>query len=461
MPEKSRQNFLILTVTTIASFMTAFMGSSMNIALPVIGNEMNIGAVLLSWLATAYLMTTAVMLLPAGKLSDIYGRGKFFKAGVLIFAFGTLLCAMADSWIIFLIFRLVQGAGSAMMFSTSMAILVSAYPGSERGKVIGINITAVYSGLSSGPIIGGLITYNFGWRYIFYLSFVIGISVFLLSIYFLRTEWKDAKGEIFDSKGSFVYITAMISLMLGMTLIPDIYGIILSVFGFIMIFYFYKMESELSSPLFDVRIFRSNRTFIFSNIAALINYSATFAIGFIMSLYLQNIRGMTSQEAGIVLMTQPVVMALFSPIAGRISDKVEPQAVASAGMGLLTVCLIFFIFLTPGFSIALITINLAVIGFGFALFSSPNSNAVMGSVEKKYYGVASSSLSSMRMIGQMFSMGIVILIISMFLGKAEISAENTEMFIISIRIIFLIFSVLCFLGIFASLSRGKIHNQKM
>jgi MFS family permease len=275
----------------------------------------------------------------------------------------------------------------------------------------------------------------------------------------LKSEWKEAKDESFDYNGSLIYIGAMISVMLGMTFLPSLYGILLLAFGIVMLYYFYKFQKEKIHPLFDVKVFRHNRTFVFSNFAALINYSATFAIGFILSLYLQNVKGLSSQDAGLILMTQPVIMALFSSFAGRLSDKIEPQIVASIGMGLLTTCLIVFIFISPDFNNIFIVINLAFIGLGFALFSSPNSNAVMSSVEKKYYGVASSTLSSMRMAGQMFSMGIVIVIISMFIGKAEITIENTDLFINGVRIIFLIFSILCFIGIFASLSRGKIHNQ--
>lgn len=459
MESESKFRVFIIILTTIASFMTAFMGSAINIALPVIGKEFNLGAVLLSWLATAYLLTTAVLLIPAGKLSDIFGRAKFLKTGVIVFSLGTILCALSVSGTTFLIFRLLQGVGSAMMFTTSTAILVSAFPASDRGKVIGINTTAVYTGLSTGPFLGGIITYNLDWRFIFYFTFLLGVTVSVLLLVFLKSEWREAKDESFDFNGAMIYVVSMISVMLGMTFIPSTYGILLLVFGLIMLYYFYNYEKEKTHPLFNVRVFRHNRTFVFSNIAALINYSATFAIGFILSLYLQNVKGLSSQDAGIILMTQPVIMALFSSFAGRLSDKIEPQIVASLGMGLLTLCLIVFIFISSEFSNVYIVINLAFIGLGFALFSSPNSNAVMSSVEKKYYGVASSTLSSMRMVGQMFSMGIVIVVISMFIGKAEITIENREFFINSVRIIFLIFSILCFIGIFASLSRGKIHNS--
>ncbi|HEY5534099.1 MAG TPA: MFS transporter [Ignavibacteria bacterium] len=458
MISESRFKIFIIIITTLASFMTAFMGSAINIALPLIGNEFSSGAVLLSWFATSYLLTTAVLLIPIGKLSDIIGRAKFMKIGIIIFSIGSLLCGLSNSGTMLLILRLFQGVGSAMIFTTSTAILVSVFPLNERGKVIGINITSVYTGLSTGPFLGGIISHNFGWRFIFYFNFLLGIIIVVLILFYLKVEWIEAIEEKFDITGSVIYIFSLTALMLGLTFLPGITGITLISTGIISLYLFYYYEKRKEHPVFNVIVFKTNKTFTFSNIAALINYSATFAISFIMSLYLQKVKGLNSQDAGLILVTQPVLMAIFSPLAGKLSDRIEPRKVASIGMGILTSGLITFSFINLSFSYILIIINLAIIGFGFALFSSPNTNAVMSSVEKKYYGVASSTLSSMRMVGQMFSMGIVIVIFSIFIGKAEITSENQNDFIDSIRLAFAFFSILCFLGIFASLRRGKIHN---
>lgn len=455
--EKIRKYILFLT--TLASFVMAFMGSAINIALPPIGREFNSSAVLLSWMATAYLLTTAVLLIPVGKASDIFGRAKFFKTGFTIFTVFSLLCGLAVSDVMLLIFRLFQGVGSAMVFTTSTAIIVSAYPASERGRVIGINTTSVYVGLSTGPFIGGLISNHFGWRYIFFTVFALCFITAVIIWLNLKQEWTGNEKEKLDVPGSVFYMISLTLLMLGFTFLPGIPGITLLVTGLAAFYVFIKLESKKEFPVFNVNLFRASRTFLFSNLAALINYSATFAIGFLMSLYLQNVRGMSPQDAGFVLITQPLLMALFSPFAGRISDRIEPRKVSSIGMAILTAGLVLFIFLGESTGVALIVINLAVIGFGFAMFSSPNANAIMSSVEKSYYGVAASTMSSMRMVGQMFSMGIVIVIFTLIIGKAEISRENIPLFIQSLRAAFILFSALCFLGIFASLSRGKIHRD--
>jgi EmrB/QacA subfamily drug resistance transporter len=438
--------------------MTAFMGSAINIALPLIGREFNSDAVLLSWLATAYLLTAAVLLVPVGRLSDIFGRARFLKLGIIVFSTGSLLCGLSGSDTILLVFRLLQGIGSSMIFTTSTAILVSAFPPNERGKILGINITAVYTGLSSGPFLGGLITYHMNWRFIFHISFLIGAITSLMLLIKLKEEWKEAEDERFDLSGSIVYVISLTILMLGLTFLPKPIGIALLVCGIFAFIVFFKIEAAKSNPIFNVMVFFSNRTFAFSNLSALINYSATFAISFLMSLYLQNVKSLSAQDAGFVLVTQPFFMAVLSPLAGRLSDRIEPQVVASSGMAILTIGLVVFIFLSSGFGLIPIILNLALLGFGFALFSSPNVNAIMSSVEKRYYGVASSTLASMRMIGQMFSMGIVIVIFALLIGKAEITSQNQTDFVSSIRIAFIIFSVLSFIGVFTSLSRGKIHE---
>ena len=451
---------LILLITTLTAFMTAFMGSSINIALPIIGIEFNSNAIMLSWLSTSYLVTTAALLLPAGRLTDILGRTRFFKWGIVLFTMGSILSGAAPNTITLLLFRILQGVGSAFIFSTSTALLVSVFPQSERGKVLGINTAAVYIGLSSGPFLGGIITYNLTWRGIFFINAFVGIALIILAWIYLKHEWQEILIHKYDYRGAAIYIFSILLLMLSVSLFPKPLGFILLGISLISLITFYYSEKATTDPVLNTELFSSNRTFSLSNLAALINYSATYAISFLMSFYLQYVKNLTPQDAGIILITQPVLQALFSPIAGRLSDKTEPRFVASAGMFLLTIGLLFFCFLNTDTSYVLIVSNLAMMGFGFALFSSPNVNAIMSSVEKKHYGVASSTLASMRMIGQMLSMGIVIIIFSIFIGTEKISSVNQMDFLISSNTAFILFSVLCFVGIFASLARGKIHSNK-
>ncbi len=446
-----------LLVTTLGSFLTPFMGSSINIALPSIGKEFAMNAVLLSWVTTSYLLTVAMFLVPLGRIADIHGRKKIFFYGFVIYTLSSFLCTMATSPFFLIASRMLQGIGASMTFSTGVAILISVFPPGDRGKVLGINVAAVYLGLSCGPFLGGLLTHYFGWRTIFLINVPLGLLIIFFTFWKLKGEWTEARGEKFDFIGSILYSFTLVTVMYGFSLLPGIWGaffILLGVGGF---WAFMKWESKSESPVFDIDLFRNNKIFAFSNLAALINYSAVFAIGFLLSLYLQLIKGLNPQEAGIILICQPIVQAVFSPFAGRLSDRIEPRIVASTGMALTTVGLALFIFLDEKTTLSFIVVNLILIGFGFGLFSSPNTNAVMSSIEKKFYGVASGILGTMRATGNMFSMGIVMLIFSLYIGRTQITPSHYPLFIKSVKSAFIIFTSLCLAGIFASLSRGRMR----
>ncbi len=446
-----------LTIASLSSFITPFMLSSINIALPVIGKEFKTDAVLLSWVATSYLLAAVVALVPFGKLADIYGRKKIFMIGMGLFTIASFLSAISVSAPMLIFFRIFQGASSAMCFATSMAILMSVYPPEERGKVLGIAVAAVYSGLSCGPFFGGLIIHHFSWRSIFLINIPFGVVIILLILFKLKGEWTGAKGEKFDLTGSIIYGTAIFAFMYGISILPTTLSVILILTGLVGFVAFVKWETVVVNPVFEVQLFINNRTFAFSCLAALINYSATFAVAFLLSLYLQYIKGLTPQGAGTVLVFTPIMMAVFSPFAGRLSDRIEPRVISSLGMGLTTLGLLLLILLDNQTMLMYIIACLLVLGFGFALFSSPNINAIMGSVDKRFYGIASASVGTMRLLGQVMSMGIVTLIFSLFIGRAQITPEYYPMLMKSIKVMFMVSSGLCICGIFFSLYRGRLR----
>jgi EmrB/QacA subfamily drug resistance transporter len=455
--DKTQSRRAALLVTTVGAFLTPFMGSSIAIALPSIGGELAMDAILLGWVATAYLLAAAMFLVPLGRIADIYGRKRICTYGMITYTAASLLSAISTSAAMLISFRVLQGIGGAMIFSTGVAILTSVFPPEERGRVLGINVAAVYAGLSLGPFVGGLLTQYLGWRSIFWANVPLGLLIIALIFWKLKGEWAEAKGEKFDIAGSIIYSLMLIAIMYGFTMLPELPGAGLILAGGLGIVAFVKWETKVKSPVLDVRLFRNNTVFALSNLAAFINYSATFAVSFLLSLYLQYIKGLTPQIAGLVLVAAPVVQAIFSPFAGRLSDKIEPRIVASLGMGLTVIGLIFFIFLGNTTSLWFIIAGLIILGFGFALFSSPNTNAVMSSVEKRFYGVASATLATMRQIGMMFSMGMVMLIFAIYLGRVQITPEYYAPFLSSLNTAFIIFTVLCFGGIFASLARGKVR----
>jgi MFS family permease len=341
-----------------------------------------------------------------------------------------------------------------MIFVTGLAIITSVYPPQERGKAIGINIATVYIALALGPVLGGIMTQFLGWRSLFWAMIPLGLLILTLTYWKLKEEWAECRGEKFDIKGSIFYSIVLIMVMYGFSTLPNLTGIILVVAGIIGFIGFLMYELKLESPVLNVRLFK-NRTFAFSNLAALINYSATFAVTFLLSLYLQYIKALDPLSAGVILVAQPVMMAIFAPIAGRLSDRFVPQKLAAFGMFLSTVGLFIFAFVNEQTSIAFITVGLIIIGTGFGFFSSPNTNAIMGSVERRFYGVASAMVSTMRLLGQTFSMGLALMVFAIFIGNVQITPLQYPELLNSIHIVFIICTILCFIGIFAALKRQK------
>jgi EmrB/QacA subfamily drug resistance transporter len=447
---------VVLLITTLSSFLAPFMGSSVFIGLPSIGKEFGMDVVLLSWISLSYLLAAAMFLVPFGRIADIYGRKKIFKYGIMIDIIASILLAFSFNETELIILRIFQGIGAAMIFGTSVAILTSVYPPGERGKALGITVAGVYLGLSLGPVIGGFLTQHFGWRSIF-LSYVpLELIIIILTFWKLEGEWADAKGEKLDIIGSAIYGFSLVALMYGFSVMTMI-GIWLILVSILGLTAFVSWEMKVKNPVLDMHLFKDNTVFLFSILAALINYSATFAVGFFLSLYLQDVKGLTPESAGLVMVSQPIVMTIFSPVAGRLSDRIEPRYVASIGMAFTTLGLFLFSFLNERTSTGHIIASLIIIGFGFALFSSPNTNAVMSSVEKKFYGVASATLGTMRLTGQMLSTGIATMILTIYVGNVQIVPDNYSLFLGGEKIAFLIFAALCFVGIFASFARGKVR----
>jgi EmrB/QacA subfamily drug resistance transporter len=430
-----------------------------NIALPSIGKELSLDTVTLGWITTAYLLSSATFIVPFGRIADIYGRKRMFTWGIVIFTLSSLFAGMASSATMLISCRVFQGIGGAMFGGTALALLTTIFPANERGKVLGINVAATYLGLSLGPVLGGVLTHNLGWSSIFFLSALLGLAVIGVVLWKLKGEWTGAKGERFDFAGSVIYILGLVALVYGFTLLPAPLGVWLIVGGILGLSAFARWEMRIRSPVLDMSLFKNSRAFTFSNLAALINYSATWAVSLLISFYLQYrpVKPFNPQDAGLILVAMPAMQAIFSPLAGRLSDKIEPRLIASAGMVLTTVGLVIFIFLNEGTPLELIIGNLLLMGFGFALFSSPNTNAVMSSAPKTAYGVASATLSTMRQVGMVLSMGIAMLMFTLYIGRVQITPEYYPFFQQSMKTSFIIFAVLCFAGIFASLARGKVR----
>jgi EmrB/QacA subfamily drug resistance transporter len=456
--ENQTQEKSALFVATLTSFMGPFVISSVNVALPTIQKEFNATAVQLSWIATALLLATAVMLVPMGRIGDLYGRKRVFTWGLALFTLSSIFAGFSGSIEMLIFARVIQGASSAMFVTTGMAILTSIFPPRKRGRVIGIYVSAVYIGLSVGPFAGGILTQHIGWRSLFFLVGPFGIASLYITLKYLKGEWADARGETFDVVGSVLYGISILLLVYGASKLPDFKAIYFLLVGGISLGVFIWQELRVQFPVFEVKLFSENKLFAFSSLAALINYSATFAVAFLLSLYLQYIKGMTPQIAGTILVAQPIIMAVFSPLAGKWSDRIEPRKIASTGMAITAVGLFLLLFVNSNTPIPFIIGTLAMLGFGFAMFSSPNMSAIMGSVEKRFFGIASGTVATMRLLGQMTSMAIAMVLFSIFIGHEEISPINYHLFLKGVKVSFLLSAILCVIGVFFSFFRGELRK---
>lgn len=458
-PATGRVRRSALIVATAASFLTPFLGSAINVALPSIGTEFAMGAVELSWVALAFMLSSAVCLVPFGRVADIVGRKKIFLLGMTLFALSSLGCGLAGSATALIAFRALQGVGGAMIFGTGLAILSSVYPPGERGRVIGLNASAVYVGLSAGPFVGGMLTRHWGWPSVFLITVPIGLAATVIAWRGLQGEWSGTPGGRFDFVGAALYALALMTLMGGLSMLPAAGGVALIAVAVVAGGIFAGWERRAAHPVLDVQLLARNIVFARSNLAAFINYSASFAATFLLSLYLQYLRGLDPGETGLILLTPSVLMAVLSPFAGWLSDRLEPRIVASVGMVLTFAGLVWFCFLRFDTPLPSVIVALVVFGTGFGLFSSPNTNAVMSSVTKAQYGVASATLGTMRLLGQMVSMGVAAAILAFFVGHAPVTPAVRTPFLNALHLGFAIYAVLCFAGVFASLARGNVRPR--
>jgi EmrB/QacA subfamily drug resistance transporter len=443
---------IILIIATITAFILPFLVASVNVALPVMGRQFNMEAVVMTWVSTSYFLAIAMVQVPFGRLSDIFGRKRLFVIGLAVAALASFIGAFANSVPMLITSRVFQGLGSGMTFNNSVAILTSVFPREERAKALGISQAGTYLGLSLGPLIGGVMTEHLGWQSIFYLSGILGIFLVILVFQGLKAEWREAEGERFDVTGSIFYIISIALFMYGFANIATFVGVILFAAGLLGLAFFVWWEVRTPSPVFDLSLFRQNRVFLLSNIAALITYISTFAVNYLLSLHLQYINGMTPGEAGMVLIASSVLMTIFTLLSGFISQKFKPRLVATAGMALNCAGLIMLIFLETATPLWYIILALAVYGTAIGLFVAPNTNIIMSSVGSRVLGVASGTLGTMRTAGMMLSMGITMILFSLYLGGEEITPVYYPEFLSSVKIGFIIFAALCFGGLIAQLA---------
>nr|WP_319372513.1 MFS transporter [uncultured Methanobacterium sp.] len=447
-----------MILVVIGSFLIPVMGSSLSLVLPLIQNELSVSILLLGWIPTAFILANAALVLPFGRLADIHGRKKVFTIGFIIYTLASFLAIFSNSGIVLIFFSFMQGVGCAMIFATGIALLISIFPQKKRGQVLGINTAAVYIGLFLGPLLGGFLAQNLGWRSIFFINVPIGLFALTLIMTRFKGEWTGSPGEKFDLNGSIIYILSLSALMYGFSALHDYLGKIILLAGVFGMVIFFKELKGSNNPLIVLKIFKNKLT-SFSGISLILVTIATSAMWTLLSLYLQDLRGLDIITTALILAVQPLIVALLSPLVGYLADKQDSRIVLVSGAIISTIGLLILSILDGNTSLMVVLVGLVLVGLGLGLFSTPTNRNFLESLTSKYYGVGSATLSTMIFIGQTMSLGVLLLILTGFMGNVQIEPSNYPLFMEGLHVSFWLFAIFGAVGaVVTYLAGGKLSR---
>ncbi|MCG8336442.1 MAG: MFS transporter [Proteobacteria bacterium] len=451
--------FTIVYILALAQFATPFMFAGVGIALPAMGKELQASGVQLGLIEIVYLGAACAFLLPFGRFADLTDRVALFKFGLLVYTLCTLVIGFLSSTPAIVAFRFIQGISAALIMATNMAILTDAVPKQSLGRAIGINVGAVYLGLSAGPFIAGWITSFYGWRWVFYITFIPLVLAYLLILFSLKSNWKKPQ-ESFDWIGATTIIVSVFLLIAGSALFGEsIFGFILTIAGFTVGAFFFVFEQRIPEPLINLGKVKRNSVLLIALILQLLMYTGAFGISFLFSLYLQMVKGLSPQAAGQILVVSPVVMALFAPVCGRLADRYSPQILATIGLSCSVIATAAAIQVVADTRIPILISILVLQGLSFAIFSSPNMAIIMNSVTPPEYGIASALSAKLRSLGMVFSMMVITIFMSFLLGQQMIDTHQNE-FLLVMRLSFIVFTVFAGIGTVLSLLKAANRNVK-
>lgn len=471
--EERTSKWAVLAIVAVGVFMATLDSSIVNISLPTIANYFHVplnGAV--EWVIIAYLVATAAILLTAGRLADMIGRKAVWLAGLLLFTSGSALCGAAPLLGVLIASRAFQGLGGALLMAVSPALLVGAFPPSERGRALGLNAVTVALGVSVGPTLGGFITSSLTWRWIFYVNVPIGIIGILATIYVLKERRSRNPGR-FDPLGALLLAIGLAALTAGLSFGQEIGWtspllIALIVVGVIALAFLPFVEKRVPNPIIDFSMFR-NRVFFSANISLILSFLAMFAVSFMLPFYLEELRGFSTELSGVLLTPLPIVIAVIAPISGSLADRIGTRWLAAGGLTIACIGLVLISQLNAHSSIFDIVWRLVFTGVGQAIFQSPNNSALLGSAPRSQQGSASGFLATGRTMGQSLSVALSGAIFAGLGGASAglmLSANRNHLasdqlvalqhtFTSSFQATFIVCACIAAVGIFTSLVRGK------
>jgi EmrB/QacA subfamily drug resistance transporter len=405
------RRWLVLWVTCIGAFMSPLDFSAVSVALPSMGRDVHLSFAAALWVQAGYLLTYTLMLVPSGRIADQLGRLGVWRAGIAVFAITSLLTGVSPDTAWLLVARSLQGIGAGIMTGTATALVSTVFPMGERGRAIGINVMAIYLGLSTGPLIGGLLVSSFGWRWVFFVNVPIAAATLIAARRLHDPDRRHGRPQL-DLPG-----TGLLTVGLGCLLIPLTFGadwgwsntrtVALFVISGVALVTFGIVEPRVASPVLDLGLFRRSRAFAAANAAALLNYTAMFGSIALTAIALQVVAGKSPIMTGFILILQPAVMVCLSPFAGRLSDRIGSRFLCTGGMLIVAAGLGLLADVPNGMPVARVLPALVCIGVGMAMFSSPNTSSAMNAAPSAALGVAAGVLTTMRSLGQSMSIAVL------------------------------------------------------
>ena len=450
---------LVLMACCFASFIAPLLGTMINLSLVSIGQEFGVGSHDLAYVNTSFLLSSVVFMVPIARVGDIYGKRRVFLAGVAVIAVASMMAVFTPSFSFLIACRVMMGAGAAAISTTSISMIADVFPADRRGGAIGLQTMCNFVGLAAGPPIGGALDDVFGWHSLFLLIVPMAM-VAVLSMWRFRHEIRPDEGGRFDSRGSVLYGAGIMLSMLGMVNLPESWAVLSLVAGVAVMACFVLWQLRCPHHVLDVRLFRKGG-FSGPCLAMFLIFVASNSIPYFMALYLQSIGGLSSMQAGMMMLLQPAVQSLGTPLFGRVSDRIgDKRLLPTAGMlitalGVSTVMLYGTVLSTP-----LVLATMLTVGFGLSVFSAPNTSVIMGAVEPDETGEASAMVMVMRQMGIMVSMGIAMLFISVIMGSADSIVSGTYGdFVEVLRCSFAVCTAACMVGAVAVFRGGSAEGR--
>lgn len=408
--EKYAGKWLVMTAVAASTILATIDGSIVNVAFPTLVEELETSFNVIQWVALAYLLTIATLTMSMGRLGDVIGKKKLFVVGILLFTIASVLCGLSPdvSWLIG--FRVLQAVGSVLILALGAAILVEAFPPTERGKAMGWIGTTVSVGIVSGPVIGGVLIAAFDWRAIFFVNLPIGVVAAVLALRYVPNT-KPKPGQRFDLLGALTMSASLFSLSLAVTLGQDLgFGspVIIAAFvaAVVSAVAFVRIELRAHSPMIELRLFK-NPMLSVSVVTGFLLFFCGSATFFLLPFYLEGVLGFDVGGVGLLMGVAPLMMGLVSPIAGTLSDRLGIRRLTLIGLVLISAA--YFGFTTvDGDTTVLAFLFIAVpFGIGFGAFQSPNNSAIMGSVPPEYMGIGGGLLTITRLLGQITGIAVL------------------------------------------------------